>query len=497
MPATVRRAPKEGIAIAKRPVLLVNSNRIRPPVASLGLEYLAGALQGEGCPVELVDLSWSDEAGSALADALQRMRPRMVAVSFRNSDDCFWPSAHSFVPELCRLVGRLRALTDAPLVLGGAGFSVFPLAILRATGCEFGIRGEGEHALARLARALGGDGAAEDIPGLAWRTGEGAYAANPPRPAHPLSLPTGRDHLDNRRYFAEGGQAGLETKRGCGRRCTYCADPLIKGRRVRTRHPAEVADEVESLLAQDVDVLHLCDSEFNVPYRHAMAVCAELARRGLGERVRWYTYAAVTQFDAELAAAMREAGCVGVNFGADSASPQMLSTYGRRHGPEDIASAVQACHEHDLRVMTDLLLGGPGETEETLRETIEFMKRVGPDCVGAALGVRLYPGTSLAAQVGGDPGADCHLRRGEPLDPGGEEDAAAQGLLQPAFYISAQLGQDPAGLVCDLVGEDERFFKPMAEQSAENYNYNENEPLTEAIRAGARGAYWDILRGLK
>ncbi len=177
----------------------------------------------------------------------------------------------------------------------------------------------------------------------------------------------------------------------------------------------------------------------------------------------------------------------------------MLRTYGRRHRPEDIASAIEACRRHGLRVMTDLLLGGPGETEATLRETIEFMKRVGPDCVGAALGVRLYPGTALAGKMAAEGGlrVSAHLRTGEAVSTEGDDGAGAADLLRPVFYISAELGGDPAGLVCDLIGEDGRFFKPMSEQSAANYNYNENRPLSEAIRAGARGAYWDILRGLK
>jgi hypothetical protein len=70
-------------------------------------------------------------------------------------------------------------------------------------------------------------------------------------------------------------------------------------------------------------------------------------------------------------------------------------------------------------------------------------------------------------------------------------------LLVPAFYISTDLGAEPAALVRDIIGEDERFFPPSVEPSERNYNYNENKVLTDAIREGARGAYWDILRQLQ
>ena len=76
-------------------------------------------------------------------------------------------------------------------------------------------------------------------------------------------------------------------------------------------------------------------------------------------------------------------------------------------------------------------------------------------------------------------------------------------LLQPTFYISSALGDHPGKLVCELIGDDERFFPP-AEEAPDNqdgglsdHNYNDNQPLVDAIAAGARGAYWDILRRLR
>jgi hypothetical protein len=75
-------------------------------------------------------------------------------------------------------------------------------------------------------------------------------------------------------------------------------------------------------------------------------------------------------------------------------------------------------------------------------------------------------------------------------------------LFKPTFYISPSLGDDPAGLVAELIGGDKRFFtsgksdQPEPREGPAGYNYNENQPLVEAIRNGARGAYWDILRRL-
>ncbi len=306
-------------------------------------------------------------------------------------------------------------------------------------------------------------------------------------------MPTARRWIDNAACFRRGGQGAVETKRGCPRRCLYCADPIAKGPAARLRDPDEVADEVEALARQGVDVLHLADGEFNLPADHARAVCEALIARRLGEGVRWYAYLAVTPFDADLARAMRRAGCVGIDFTGDSASDAMLAAYRHPHRRDDLARAVRLCRENRIAVMVDLLLGGPGETPETVRETIEFLKAAGPDCVGAALGVRVYPGTPMAGWLArqGPPETKPGLRRryDGPVD-----------ALRPTFYIAPALGERPAALVRDLVGGDPRFFEPaeeVADPDDRGYNYNDNTDLVEAVAAGARGAYWHILQRMR
>jgi len=486
-------------------LVLINTNEVKPPVAPIAIDYLAGALADSGYEADVVDLCFAEDAFHALKSYFAANSVLAVGLSFRNSDDCFWPSGASFVPHLVELVRTIRGLTDAPVVLGGCGFSLFPSETLEACGCQYGIAGDGERAFVRFVRAIERGRGFGNVPGLVRRIEERGgvrFASNPPARPEALRLSPSRCAVDNARYFREGGQGNVETKRGCDRRCIYCADPVIKGARVRTRPAGEVADEVENLLAQGVEVLHLCDSEFNIPVDHARAVCGELTRRGLGSRVRWYTYASVVPFSAELARAMREAGCVGINFGTDSANAQMLAEYGRMHRKEDIAEAVRLCRRHGLRAMIDLLLGGPGETEATVRDTIEFMKEISPYCVGAALGVRVYPGTRFGRRVAqeGPLSANRNLRwtvSSESWFEGRAGRDSGEGLLWPVFYISEALGENPAELVRDIIGGDERFFEPMDEQGLQNYNYNANLPLMEAIRDGARGAYWDILRRMR
>jgi len=476
---------------------LVNTNKMVPPVAPIALDYIAAAARAGGIETDLLDLCFVEDPEAALRDYFSKRNPLLVGLSFRNVDDCFWPSARWFAPELARTTELIRGLTDAPVVLGGVGFSIFAARLVEYTGADFGVRGDGEQAIVSLYQQLLGRRDFDKVEGLVWRS-NGQLRCNQPAWPTELSLSTARDTVDNLAYFLKGGQCGLETKRGCDRRCLYCADPLAKGPNLRLRKPGEVADEADTLAAGGIDVLHLCDSEFNIPRDHALAVCEEFTRRGLDKRLRWYTYMAVLPFDEELARAMSKAGCVGIDFTGDSACPSMLRTYRQPHGKEDLARAVKLCRDNGMKVMIDLLLGGPGETEQTLAETIGFIKQIDPDCAGASLGIRIYPGTGMAEtlQGEGEPGKNPGVRRkyDGPLD-----------LVKPTFYISPQLGDSPARLVRELIAGDERFFEPMEESSPAHtgggtptdHNYNDNIELVRAIEQGARGAYWDILQQLR
>ncbi len=472
-------------------VALVNPNVTKPAIGPLGLEYLAEACRAAGIQVEVIDLCFEADPLSALREGLGRAHPALVGITLRNTDNCFLASSHSFIPELAEVVATVREVSPAPTVLGGAGFSVAPAAIMREVGADYGVLGDGEEVMPLLTRTLEGKGALHEAPGLLWREGNEVRGNAPSWPDLSARPGLRRDMVDNARYLARGGQLGLETKRGCDGRCIYCADPLSKGPRVRPRSPRAVADEVESLLAQGLDVYHLCDSEFNLPESHARGISRELIRRGLGERMRWYGYLSPRPFSSELADLMQRAGCAGINFGADSGNDEILARLGRDFSREDVLEATRLCRARDIAVMLDLLIGAPGETRETAAETIAMAKRADPSCIGISLGVRIYPGTRLARMI---------MAQGPlPDNPAiwGQAEDNEQ-FLQPVFYLSPELGtpQEASDFLAEIIGGDERFFFGGSGDESD-YDYDENQPLVDAIAAGARGAYWDILRQLR
>jgi radical SAM superfamily enzyme YgiQ (UPF0313 family) len=392
--------------MASQLITLVNANEMRPLVAPIALDYVAAAAQAQGFEVELLDLALVDDPEAAVRAYFADREPLLIGYTQRNLDDCFFAGQFSCLPHAREMLALLRRHADARLVIGGGAFSVAPQPMFEAMTFGlpvgrglYGLRGDGEESLPALARALQAGEAPEHVPGLVCRAGEGwnTSAYEPPDLAG-LPLAT-RPLLDHERYLREGGQCGFETKRGCPRECTYCADPIARGNRLRARSPGSVADELAGLADRGINVFHTCDCEFNVPPDHALAVCEALSARGLGDRVRWYAYCEPGGFPEELAAAMRRAGCVGINFGADHADDGMLRRLGRRHTATDLEECVQRCRRHGLIVMYDLLLCAPGETCESIRHTIEFMRRIAPDRAGVSAGLRLAPGTRLTREA--------------------------------------------------------------------------------------------------
>jgi hypothetical protein len=463
-------------------VALVNTNRMQPPIAPIGLDYVAEALNAAGHGVELLDLCWEEDPGTAISKFFGKSEFGLVGMTLRNTDDCVFDSRQSFLPEFLELVAGVRRNSGAPIVAGGVGFSAMPEQVLALADVDFGLWGDGEFALPALADRLRRGESLSDLPNLVLRR-DGMWRRNPLQPAAPADLPAmRREFADNPRYFQLGGQIGFETKRGCSGGCIYCADPVAKGDRVRARPPSAVADELEALEAQGIDCLHTCDSEFNIPGDHAAAVCREIILRGLGDRIRWYAYCSPSPFSPELAALMRRAGCAGIDFGTDSGSRDMLRRLGRVYTPEDIVNAARWAKEQGMAVMLDLLLGAPGESRESIRQTVELMKQADPDRVGVSLGVRIYPGTLLERELGSSPGA--------PGMTGGT------GPFDPLFYLEPSIGSRVFEWLHDLIGEDRRFLFYDPARPKQNYNYNDNRRIADAIRKGHRGAYWDILRRL-
>ncbi|MCX5753906.1 MAG: cobalamin-dependent protein, partial [Candidatus Krumholzibacteria bacterium] len=267
-------------------VLLISSNSLKPspqlpwvPVEPLGPAYVAAGLRAAGRDVEFLDLCFVEDRRAAVREAIARSRPDVVGISLRNVDLMAYFNPLSFVGELEDIVDECRRRSAAPVILGGSGFSVMPGELLRFTGADAGIAGEGEWSFPRLLdRIERGEGYA-DVPGVVLPSaGErGFEMAGAAFESLDRGMRPARDLVDGARYRAAGGSASIQTKRGCPFGCIYCTYPIVEGAAVRCRPPGEVAEEFRELFDRHgVRNAYVVDNQFNYPPSHAAEVCERL-----------------------------------------------------------------------------------------------------------------------------------------------------------------------------------------------------------------------------
>ncbi len=456
-------------------VLLVNTNmETKPyPVPPLGLCLVAASLAGS---YDVMVYDPATDRGAALPGVVEGFRPDYVGVSIRNIDDMNVLNPTSYA-ETVRdtFLTPLSGLTGAPLILGGSAFSIFPEHFMSYFNADYGIFGEGESAFPMLLECLERNGDPGTVPGVRARgaaggAGQGGYIDLSGLPFSEIDR-----KIDYAPYRARGSYP-VQTKRGCSHRCLYCTYNCIEGYRYRVRPPAMVADEIEQAAARLGEVtFEFVDSTFNDPAGHAEGICGEIARRKLGVRLRTMginpCHASRELFDLMAAAGFAQIDCT-----PDSASPRMLTSLGKNFTLEELARAARIVRETDMPTMWFFIFGGPGENEDTVRETFDFIDSSisGSDMVHMTCGLRIYPGTGLYRRAIED-GTIA------PDDP----------AIDTRFYISRELGRDRLfGLIADAakqrpncvpVMETEPPPEMMQEAMALRKRSNLNEPMFRTL----------------
>jgi radical SAM superfamily enzyme YgiQ (UPF0313 family) len=458
-------------------ITLINANTIKPPLSPVGVLYIAAYLKSQGLQVHIVDIGMEKDIPSAL-DAVAKQQPGLIGISIRNIDSAQMRLNQYFLPGALAIVRAVRdRFHRIPVVLGGAGFSLAPHEIMRLSGADYGIIGEGEGALHELIKRLQNGQAVESVAGLIYKADPGHYTANRPRNAGPeffRNLPfQDIESVDYAYYYNSGGMASLQTKRGCALDCTYCTYPLVEGKYYRLLPPSRIVDEMEYFISKGFDYFHFTDSVFNVPRTHAVAVCREIIKRNLA--VKWHTYMSPQDFDDELAECLAAAGNDGILFGVDSCSGKMLRALAKNFCRQDIARAVAACRKNNLEFSFHILFGAPGETMESVEETLRAIDEWRPTAAFLTQGIRIYRDTPIHRKL---------VQEGK-LD-------ADHPLLEPYFYLSEALPQHFSQRIHDFAVARDFVFSDTTVKSPST-----NEAVMALYKRNFRGPCWKILTELK
>lgn len=437
-----------------RRILLLSANRCQEPYAvfPLGLAMIGAALRERGHAVHWVDCLADSEPIEAVLDSFA---PDYIGISLRNIDDVAFHQRATFYGSLLALCERIRRHCRATIIVGGSGFSIFPAQLLERSGADFGIQGEGEAALPALLEALEGGGDHRTIPGLVYRE-HGRVRCNPQRPARldGTVTPTDRPERLVEYYLGSSLMLNVQTQRGCAHQCCYCTYPLIEGSRHRRRPPGLVAAEFADLAARGVRYVFVVDSVFNSSPAHVFETCAAIRRRGV--KLRWGCFLRPQELTADQMQAMAEAGLTHIEFGSDSFSDPVLEAYAKRLRFEDIVESAGLARQAGIEQCHFLILGGPGETGETLEETLANGRRLADAVILPIVGMRVYPGTALHARAVAEGMLPADLDLLEPFH------YLAPGLSAESIRrrLELHVRTDPHW----LIGEPPPSFHPLVER---------------------------------
>ncbi|HEX9129892.1 MAG TPA: radical SAM protein [Gemmatimonadaceae bacterium] len=413
-------------------VLLVSTNRERQPypVVPNGLACVASALDAAGHRVRFVDLCFAKDAVASASAAARAFRPDVIGVSVRNIDNSDAIALRHYTPEARDVLLALRAAAPAAKVIaGGAAFGVAPESLFRDLAVDYAVAGDGERASVALVNALCSGAPIEAMPGLV-RERNGTVVFTPPGEDADLdSFPRPALHrwIDLARYQRHGATIPIQTKRGCVYKCVYCTYRSVEGWGYRTRDPEFVADEIEELKVRaGVRHFDFVDSTFNSPPGHALQVCEAITRRKLAVQLDTTNFTPATA-SSELLGAMKAAGFRSLGITAESASDPVLERLEKGFNVAKVREVAERVEKHGIKTLWIFLVGGPGETRQTVEETLSFAKwrLERGDAVYLTVGLRIYPGTTLH-----------RIAIAEGVVP------ADSTLLDPAFYFSTELQFD-------------------------------------------------------
>lgn len=370
-------------------VLLINpyypiSETPSPP---LGLAFLAGALERAGHEVNILDLVVYPFSQDRLATLLQDFRPDLVGAT----------AVTMTVDNALMVLEAVKVLQPAvPTVVGGPHATFCAAQVLQShPQVDIVARGEGEHTLVALARAIDASAPWAQVPGITFRHCGGVTETPLPPPADLNELaPPSRHRIPLGRYLALGMPVSMTTSRGCPFKCIFCVGRKMVGARVRYRDPSRVVDEMAELNRMGFHQINLADDLFTASESHCLAVCDAIIKRRL--EVKWTSFARVDTVNRTILDAMHRAGCTTVSFGVESGSPEMLRRIRKGITLDQVEHAVKLCLECGIDPHASFILGLPGESEATIDQTVDFGKRL--KALGVSHGFHIlapFPGTEV------------------------------------------------------------------------------------------------------
>jgi len=371
---------------------------LAPPII---LAYVAAILEEHGHKVMLLD---TRTLRISMEDALRQIK------EFRPDMLGFRAETYHFHDSL-KWIKYLKSHLRVPVFTGGVNMTLYPKETLSHDAINYGIVGEAIESLPALLSALENGCGFHDIPGVGYKNGDGLITINPPsgKRVNFDDYPFPARHLlPNDKYYSFISQRKnftiMLTSTGCPFKCTFCAIPSA----YRVRSPKSVVNEIEACYRDfNIREIDFFDAVFFMPRPRVLEIFHQLQRRKLD--IEWSCRSRVDIVDEEILREASRAGCRQIYYGIESVNQGVLDRINKRIEPENVVTTIKLSKKYGIKPMGFFMIGNPGDTPQSTRQTIEFAKRLDLDFIQVCRTIA-KPGTELDKEmiraVGSDPWRD-------------------------------------------------------------------------------------------
>ena len=288
---------------------------------SLGIGYMAAVLEQNNIDVDVLDSSALEMSYDELGEEILKRNPDIVSIS------ALTPTMGVALDSADKIK---QVKPDTIVVLGGYHPTFEYESVLEEPSVDVVVRGEGEYTFLELVQTIESGGDLKDVEGLAfYDKDDNSLVVTPDRPVieNLDELPFPAFHLfpmDKYRILnITTNVATIITTRGCPMQCSFCSSAALHGHKLRRRSYENVVDEIElRLKLENIDTIAFMDDTFTLNKKFVKDLCAEIKRRNL--EFWWGCTSRVDTLDEELLQIMKDAGCITLFIGVESADQQML-----------------------------------------------------------------------------------------------------------------------------------------------------------------------------
>jgi radical SAM superfamily enzyme YgiQ (UPF0313 family) len=362
----------------------------RYPQPPIGLALIAAILEKVGYQVKLLE-----------ANALG-LKPKEIATLVSSDDVVGITAMTPTIGTALNIAYYIKQKNPKlKIILGGPHATLLPEeTLVSSNDIDVIVRGEGDVTVIDLLQALEKNRPLASVAGISFKSsGKIVHTADNKTPIDMDALPYPAFHLlpwQKYRPHPPHGMAmpfgAMVTSRGCPYRCAYCSKPVF-GSKFRAQSPERVIEEMVYLVEKfGVKEIAFYDDSFTLDKKRIHAIASKIIEKKL--KIAWTCETRVNLVDKELLRHMKQAGCYTVAYGIESASPEIIKTLQKDITLEQVEAAIRAHKEVGLQVVGYFMLGSPGETPQTIQQTIDFAKKLKVDFAQFSV-TTPFPGTEL------------------------------------------------------------------------------------------------------